>query len=136
MVSPSESSLPMFQDHLDPQIDCLFGPLCSALPEDEIPQLRQTIDQHLHEIVHALGSNEFLDVVTAQRVTKVLGTLLDDYPSYPESHRALIVGAVRYFIKADDAEPDTSSLLGLDDDVTVLNYVVDQLGAGELKIEL
>ena len=37
---------------------------------------------------------------------------------------------------ADDAEPDTLSLLGFDDDVAVLNYVLDQVGATELKISL
>ncbi len=126
----------MFQGQLEPQIDRIFTSLCIALPIEKIPQLREHVRQHVDQVRQALSHNEFLDVETVERMADVLTGLLDGYETYSESHRALIVGAARYFAKSDDAAPDTGSLLGFDDDVAVLNHVLDAVGAGKLKIEL
>jgi hypothetical protein len=48
----------------------------------------------------------------------------------------LIVGASRYFIRNHDVQDDTKSLLGFDDDTAVLNYVLVELGHGEMRIKL
>lgn len=80
--------------------------------------------------------NEFLDVTLARQIAKRLHQLLDNYGHYSNEHQSLLVGTVRYFIKDDDAEHDMHSVLGLDDDVVVLNYLLDTLGRPELKISL
>jgi hypothetical protein len=78
------------------------------------PTIERQVHQHVEKIRQALSQNEFLDVETVERMADVLTGLLDRYETYSESHKALIVEAVRYFVKADDAEPDTVSLLGFD----------------------
>ncbi len=126
----------MFQAQLEPQIDRIFASLCTVLPTEEIPRLREQVRLHVVQVRQALAQNEFLDIETVERMAKVLTDLLDRYETYSEAHQALIVGAACYFAKADDAEPDTVSLLGFDDDVAVLNHVLDAVGSGESKIEL
>ena len=134
--NPTQHVSPMLEAQLETRTCRILGPLCLALPVEEIPQLREQVHQHVEAVRQALAYNEFLDMATVERIAKVLGGLLDAYGTYPKSHRALIIGAVRYFTKADDAEPDTMSLLGFDDDVAVTNCVLDVIGARELKIEL
>lgn len=51
----------------------------------------------------------------------------------PDQQR-LVVGAARYFVSQDDEYPDTDTILGLDDDVSVFNHVIEQLGRSDLKM--
>ncbi len=132
----TQTFLPMFEARLESGIGRVLAPMCVALPIDEIPQLEKQVRLYVGEIRQALAQNEFLDVATVERMADVLAGLLNEYETYSEMHRALIVGAARYFAKSDDAEPDTVSLLGFDDDVAVLNYVLEAVGLAELKIEL
>ncbi len=53
-----------------------------------------------------------------------MGELLD------EASRAAVVGAVRYFIKAGDANDDLTAGRGFDDDAMVLNHVIEVTGSG------
>ncbi len=132
----TQTFLPMFEARLESGISHMFAPMCTALPVEEIPQLEEQVRLYVGEIQQALEQNEFLDVAMAERMADVLAGLLGEYETYSEMHRALIVGAAHYFAKSDDAEPDTVSLLGFDDDVAVLNYVLEVVGSGELKIKL
>jgi len=133
----SNNDLPnLFGRDLDPRLERHFAPLCIELDNLAAMELRQEIINHVEDFHKALKYNEFLDIDTAIRIAKVLINLLDNYDSYPKSHQKLIVGAARYFVSPHDADPDTTSLLGLDDDAAVLNYVLDTIGKPELKIEL
>ncbi len=136
MSTLSQPSLPTFGRQLEPRIDHVFAPLCIALPQGQLSQLRERVHLHVQETRQALARNEFLDIEMVERAADILDTLLDRYKTYSEPHRALIVGAARYFTEMDDADPDTKSLLGFDDDVAVLNFVLDTIGMGALKIEL
>ena len=133
---PSQTSPGLFGHGLDPTLEQHFRPLCAVLSQQEALNLQQEIRTHLQDIHRALQQNEFLDTDMAERLSIVLIKLLNEYDSYPERHQKLIVGAARYFVSPYDADPDTTSLLGLDDDTAVLNYVLDTIGKPELKVEL
>lgn len=111
-------------------------PLCEALPETAVSTLTTKIDEYLLAIQAALQQNEFMDIQLAREIAECLHLVLQDYGRYPADQQALIVGAARYFIKNDDAEHDLYSVLGLDDDAAVLNYLLDTLNRPELKIPL
>lgn len=49
-----------------------------------------------------------------------------------EEHRRLVQSAVLYFIEDDDAESDTESLTGFDDDGAVIEAVAIAIGRPEL----
>jgi uncharacterized membrane protein YkvA (DUF1232 family) len=83
-----------------------------------------------------LQSNKFLDIETTLHGAKVLNTLLNDFNTYSESRRKQIVGAARYFVNSNDADPDTLSMLDLNDDVAVLNYDLEIISKPQLKMEL
>ena len=129
------NTLPLLGHSLDPRLDPVFAPMCTALSPAEAADLRRAVSAHVERIRSALTTNEFLDVATAERIANVLTGLLDDYACQTELRRTLIVGAARYFVQARDAEPDLASLLGLDDDVQVLNFVLDSIGRADLKVE-
>jgi hypothetical protein len=111
-------------------------PLCETLPEAAVTTLYTKLDNYLREAKIALQQNEFLDIRLAQEIASRLRHILDDYGRFSVDHQALIVGAVRYFVKDDDAEHDLHSILGLDDDTAVLNYLLDTIGQPELKLKL
>ena len=133
---PPQTSPGFFGQGLDPDLEQHFRPLCTLLSQQESLILQQEIRRHLQDFHLALRQNEFLDTDMADRLSNTLIKLFDGYASYPERHQKLIVGAARYFVSPNDADPDTTSLLGLDDDTAVLNYVLDTIGKPELKVEL
>ena len=113
---------------LDPRLEGYFRPLCTPLKEQGLSELKAEISDHVEEIKQALKHNEFLDIDTAERLANTLLILLNEYNQYPEQQQTLIAGAARYFVHPLDADPDTGSVLGLDDDTAVLNYVLDTIG--------
>lgn len=125
---------PLFRAQLPWQIERAFDPLCNALAPAEVLLVKAEVENHVCAIRLASRRNEFLDVATAERIGTVLAALLDQYQTHPEPHQALIAGAARYFVRELDVDPDTTSLLGLEDDVVVINSVLDAIGQPELKV--
>jgi uncharacterized membrane protein YkvA (DUF1232 family) len=128
--------IPMFGSSLPPQIAASFQTMCLECLPDDIDQLQDEVHAHVRKMELALSVNEFLDIATAKRIADVLAIVMKDYDQHTPQHRAWIAGAARYFIQDRDVEPDTLSVVGLDDDVAVLNYVLDQIGRTDLVIEL
>lgn len=127
--------IPIFDSSLPPKIASGFEAMCEECPPEAINQLQEEIQTHVHNLELALSANEFLDIDTAKRIANVLAILIKDYDRHTPQHRAWITGAARYFIHDLDVEPDTLSVLGLDDDVKVLNYVLAQIGRADLFVE-
>ncbi|MCP4406693.1 MAG: hypothetical protein GY807_02840 [Gammaproteobacteria bacterium] len=131
-ASKPESPLPQ----LNPQLYQAFNPLCQALPAEDIANLVDRVAGHVQEIRTALQKNEFLDITLAEAIAESLLAVLANYGQYSTEQQALIVGAVEYFIDDKDVEPDTTSVLGLDDDAEVLNYVLHSIGRADLRVEV
>jgi hypothetical protein len=130
------NSLPLFSHILNPEVDQKFSLLCEDVSVDALPELLKEVHQHVLHVRQALAINEFLDVTTAEKIADRLTKLLRDIEKYPQSKKRLVIGAARYFVKSNDAQADLISLLGFDDDVAVLNYVLVELGKSELRISL
>lgn len=135
-ASASSRMSPMLFPQLAPSMQRAFDPLCNALAPVDVSLVKAEVEYHVQAIRLAARRNEFLDVAAAERLGATLVALLDQYPTYPEQHQALIAGAARYFAREQDVDPDTTSLLGLDDDALVLNFVLDAIGQPELKVQL
>lgn len=130
------TTLPLFSNMLNPETDRKFAGLCQDANGDLITQLLQDIETHVGQTHLALRGNEFLDVTTAEKIATTLKKLLGKIDAYPIDKQRLVIGAARYFIKSNDAQADLNSLLGFDDDVEVLNYVLVELGHKEMRITL
>ena len=114
----------------------LFISLCTQHTPAQVDRLRVEVDTHLGHIREVQSRNEFLDVDLAELLARGLNRLLAQYEQYGDDQQRLIVGAARYFVHAEDAENDVHSILGLDDDVQVLNHVLDILGEPQYRIDL
>jgi len=75
-----------------------------------------------------------VDLETAVRIGETLTALLDEPDQYDADQRALLRGAVVYFVDADDSANDLTDLVGFDDDVRVVNAVLDAIGRRDLII--
>ena len=123
----------LFDPDLDDRIQRAFDLLCVPASPDEVKDLISSVSSHLNTINKAFKKNEFLDVSTAKKISEKLIQLLRDIDSCPIEHQKSIVGASRYFVEDVDTEPDTTSIIGFDDDLAVLNYVLKTIGQSELK---
>ena len=126
----------LFGKKLPPKLSSIFKGYCQAYPNDKLNALLENITAHVQELEFALSRNEFLDIATARRIAEVLEILISGYDQYSTEQQAMIAGATQYFIQEQDVEPDTKSILGLDDDVQVINYVLDKIDRSELKVSI
>ncbi|MCB0346753.1 MAG: SseB family protein [Bdellovibrionales bacterium] len=110
--------------------------LVEAIPDQELFELRQQVSQAVARICGLddglLGPDQRLMNAIAERAMM----LIEVYPRRSTKEKALITGAVRYFWSHRDAIPDSTSLIGLDDDARVMNFVLEELGFEEAFIDL
>lgn len=98
-------------------------------------QLLLRLDDAQSRFKIALEQNEFLDIQSAMQMKKVLQELLEAWDGLAAEHRSIVAGATLYFIKNDDAESDTDSIFGLEDDLEVVNVMLDVIGRSDLHID-
>jgi len=120
---------------LPPAAQSLFESLCDGTGEIDVDGLRLRVQQHLDEIRRAAQRNELLPLDVAERLAAALEVLLKQAARLSPAHRRLAIGAARYFCSEHDHIRDTTSVLGLDDDIAVFNHAVRQMGRGDLVLD-
>jgi len=119
---------------LNPEEQDQFRRLCLPTTAEELAALPELVELHLTQLEAEAGPNADLEM--AQAIGRTLITLLGASLPLDDSQRALVRGAVEYFLMVDDASGDLDDVLGFDDDARVVNSVLDRIGQPELKIEL
>ncbi len=122
------------EDLLNPDEQRRFRRLCIETSESELEQMGEVVDLHLVQIREAATATT--DVETAELVAEAIRKLLSFTDQFDGSERAMVRGAVEYFILNDDASDDLDDALGFDDDARVLNSVLDRIGRSELRVNL
>lgn len=122
------------EELLNPDEQRQFRQLCLPTSPDELAQLAGVVELHIEHIREHEGENA--DVETAEAIAKSLLALLSADGTFDDNERALIRGAVEYFLLADDASGDLEDVLGFDDDARVVNSVVDRINRPEFRVEL
>lgn len=89
--------------------------------------LKNQVLKYLQVLESEATDSEFIDLELARHLGSRCLALLEVYGPGPSEQR-LIQAAVTYFIEADDAEGDTTSPIGFDDDAIVVNEVSRILG--------
>lgn len=128
--------LSLFGDQLSPGVDELFRELAVPVKKGELESIKAEIWQYVEKIVKAQRKNEFLNADLARKISETCIYLLDSYTKYPKDQKALISGAVKYFLLCGDQDSDIGSPLGFDDDAEVLNYVLNKIGRKDLLIDI
>ena len=100
-----------------------------------LDQLRTELRTYSRELAAAAERDPQVDAELGLELAGACRGLLDrlTVPVDPEIHR-LVHSGIRYFLLDEDADPDTDSWLGLDDDVEVLNAVLAVLGHADLQV--
>ena len=119
---------------LNPDEQDRFRRLCLPTTAEDLAALPEVVELHLTQIEAEAGPNA--DLETAQAIGRSLIALLGAGLTFDDDQRALVRGAVEYFLLVDDASGDLNDVLGFDDDARVLNSVLDRIGQPQLKIEL
>jgi hypothetical protein len=93
-------------------------------PLVSLESAEQEIASHIERLEELSVTEEFLDVDTARVVAdRCLRLLRGLGPTAPEEHRRLAHAAAQYFVLHEDAEGDFTSIVGFDDDKTVVAAV-------------
>lgn len=124
----------MVQEMLHPEEMDRFVAACVPTESTELAGLRLRVTTHLAWVRSQERAYPAVDVDTAARIATALAQLLDEPDSYDAEQRALLRGAVDYYVLRDDGEDDLRSPVGFDDDARVVNAVLDAVGRADLHI--
>lgn len=113
---------------LPPAIANLFDRLMRE-PRRSREEMRRRVASYAVSIESLARDVDYLDVDLVQRIANRCHRLIETiHDGVSEDHRRLVQAAVLYFVLDDDAEGDTSSLIGFDDDRLVVDAVARELG--------
>jgi len=92
-------------------------------------QQQRELTTYLQSLESQAAEHEFLDLELARQLSQECEALLDllNNRTSEQTHR-LVQMAVSYFIDPHDAEDDTDSPIGFDDDAEVIRLVAEELG--------
>ena len=98
-------------------------------PIRDVSELREEVRSYLAKLRDLSGDLEFLDLALAQHLAVRCVALIDGLgPDSPPETQRLVQAAARYFVEDDDAEGDTISPIGFDDDAEVIELVAREIG--------
>ncbi len=126
----AEHKLPKFPEN----VESTFRSFCISLPLEAIEDVKSELEKAVKKILKNSTKNDRIEVELVNNLHDVSNRLLDNYQNYNANQRALIIGAIRYFVVEDDPVPDSGFSSGYYDDAKVMNYVLSQIGEEDLII--
>jgi hypothetical protein len=103
---------------------------------EELPALRLRALAYLARLEREAEGRPIIDVDAARKIAWVLAELCDAAGGLDAQQRALLRGAVEYFVLDEDEMDDTEDVIGFDDDARVVNAVTAALNRPDLAITL
>lgn len=113
-----------------------FLALCVSTSEIELLASRDRIRAHVRALAERAATSSTVDIEMAKNVAAAILALLSDTEHYDAEQRALIRGAIDYFVLTQDNQDDVSDLTGFDDDARITNAVTEALGREDLAIDI
>jgi len=115
-------------DSVDPDAaDVIVSYLDDTLVAPEV--LAEQTRLYFKEVEARAEGGEKIDIDLVTDLAVRCERLLDEVDdSTPEEHQRLIQAAVRYFVDDEDSDRDLDSLLGFDDDISVIETVAIAVG--------
>lgn len=112
-----------------------FTTMCVPTEVHEVPGLRERIVAHLGRVESLVDGPRAVDGDAARALAAALLSALDDAPSLDDARRALLRGAIEYFVDESDLIDDVDDPTGFDDDIRVANAVLEEIGRHELLVK-
>jgi uncharacterized membrane protein YkvA (DUF1232 family) len=101
-----------------------FNEFAELLDNPEAARLTTELHAYHKQIIKTAKENIDIDLSLIEKMVNSLDSLLKDYVDLKSFEKQLVIGAVKYFIEADDAHNDLKDTFGFDDDLAVLNAVL------------
>lgn len=125
---PADVSISRIVEQLPESVELVFRRMMRE-PRRSREELRRLVARHLVRLESASRASDYIDAPLAGRIATLCHRLIDTIaPPVEEDHRRVVQAAVLYFALEEDAEGDTTSLIGLDDDRLVVEAVCQELG--------
>ncbi len=83
-------------------------------------QLLQAAYAHLEDVQEEQSQHPEIDAALAESICRVLGRVVSEWDVFSPAEQSWLRGALWYFIKSDDEQPDFQAS-GFRDDLEVLN---------------
>lgn len=106
--------------------------LLAVLAEDLDPEAIRDLEAAVR--AYASGFSGSANDLLAASLAGALSNLLELGSTLEARHRAMVVGAARYFCREDDERHDRDDPRGLDDDLAIFNWVARHIGRADLVI--
>jgi len=115
-------------ESIDPDAaDIILSMLSDPLVAPEV--LAEQTRLYFKEVEAQANDGEAIDLELVTELAVRCERLLDEMDDMmPEEHQRLIQSAVRYFVDNEDADNDLDSLIGFDDDTSVIETVAIAVG--------
>ncbi len=118
-----------WNDHDLPQrIFTKFSQYYRQAPIDSADKLQELIQATTLRLDNYRDSFFGPDLRVAGEVASRYTELLAEYTGLSHYQRSLLTAGIKYFATEADIIPDSTPIVGLDDDIFVLNYVLRSLG--------
>ncbi len=95
-----------------------FADQAAGLSHDD---LRAMVANHIGQAREVAEHQPLVNVRLASALADAIAKVLADWAMLPEHARPWLLGAVLYFVKSADSEPDFASPIGFEDDASVWN---------------
>ncbi len=114
----------------------LFRAACEVWDAERVEQLKDAVRDYVVQFEQLTNEYDVGDLELANTLAGVSQMLLARYQSFNNEQKALVIGAVRYFVEDADPIPDSGFAAGLIDDAQVLNHVLELIGIEDHYIPL
>jgi uncharacterized membrane protein YkvA (DUF1232 family) len=101
-----------------------------VVSDEEVALLCARVVSHRDRAHIEAAANARLDLALAERLADACVAMLGEWSRLEPPERALVVGAVRYYVDPHDATDDFGSQLGFEDDRRVLTFVLGRVLPG------
>ena len=121
---------------LDKEVEARLGELKRQVVQRDIKELLREAEEHLKVAREAHRKNGLTNYPMARRIYEIFRELEPESGGWDEDSVEWFKAVVMYFIVSEDNENDLESPIGFDDDAEALNAFLDQVGRGQLRINL
>lgn len=111
-----------------------FERLRQPIGAEQLQRLGRRLGTHVEAVAEAALREPELPVGLAARLADGLSALVAEATTLDASDRAIVHGALRYFLLTGDADNDLASTHGLGDDLQVFNEACRLLGRLEMQV--
>ena len=117
-----------------PSVAPTFQRQCERLAPEQLEQFTREFEGAVDGIYKSLSGHGLIKKSLVDELIEISRFLLSEHPRYSPEQGALIVGAIRYFVDPHDGLSEASFASGLQDDIGVFNYVLEELGLDDRYI--